>query len=188
MTKKYLTPNEVAEMLMVSPVTVRQWAQKGWLKASTTVGGHRRFILHDVEEFARERNLTLLTEDNAITRILIVDDDEPLAKFLVELLSEPDNSLQIEVAYDGFDAGRKVQTFNPDIILLDLMMSGMSGFDVCHQLKNDPVYKSIRVIAMTGQPTMENIERIMSAGAEVCLGKPLDEKRLVDIIGLTDSN
>lgn len=187
MTKKYLTPNEVAEMLMVSPITVRQWAQKGWLKASTTVGGHRRFIYQDVEKFARERNLTMLSTENTVPRILIVDDDEQLAKFLIELLSSPDNQPQIEVACDGFDAGRKIQSFNPDILLLDLMMPGMNGFDVCHQLKNDPACKSIRIIAMTGYPTPENVERIITAGAEVCLSKPLDEKLLLETIGLTAS-
>ncbi len=188
MTKKYLTPTEVAEMLMVSPVTVRQWAQKGWLKASTTVGGHRRFIYYDVETFARERNLTLLLPSNTIPRILIVDDDEQFAGFLFELLSGLDNTPEIDVACDGFDAGRKVQAFNPDIILLDLMMPGMNGFDVCHQLKNDPVYKSVRIIAMTGYPTPENLDRIIKAGAEICLGKPLDEKLLLDAIGIIINN
>ncbi|HED18958.1 MAG TPA: helix-turn-helix domain-containing protein, partial [Gammaproteobacteria bacterium] len=46
--KSYLTPNDVATLLMVSPVTVRQWAQKGGLSALTTPGGHRRFLRHDV--------------------------------------------------------------------------------------------------------------------------------------------
>ena len=55
--KPYLTPNEVASLFMVSPITVRQWAQKGLLKAEVTVGGHRRFLRGEVERFAREHRL-----------------------------------------------------------------------------------------------------------------------------------
>ena len=56
--KTHLTPNEVAELLMVNPVTVRQWAARGLLRSQTTPGGHRRFLLSDVEEFARSRGAT----------------------------------------------------------------------------------------------------------------------------------
>lgn len=56
--KRYLTPNEVAEMLLVSPITVRQWAQRGLIRATTTPGGHRRFLKRDVESFARDRAAT----------------------------------------------------------------------------------------------------------------------------------
>jgi excisionase family DNA binding protein len=49
--KAYLTPNEVAELLMVAPVTVRSWAQKGLLVAKVTPGGHRRFLKSDVERY-----------------------------------------------------------------------------------------------------------------------------------------
>src|ERR1700747_1579164 len=56
--KTHLTPNEVAELLMVNPVTVRQWAARGLLRSLSTPGGHRRFLLSDVEEFARSRGAT----------------------------------------------------------------------------------------------------------------------------------
>ncbi|MDH5571842.1 MAG: response regulator [Gammaproteobacteria bacterium] len=188
MDKKYYTPNEVAELLMVSPITVRQWAQKGWLKAQITAGGHRRFLSQDIEQFAKERGLTLLTEHDNTLRILIVDDDTQLAGFLVELLTGFDTPVETEVANNGFTAGRKLQEFKPDIMLLDLMMPGMNGFDVCHQLKEKPLNKPLRIIAMTGFPTRENIDRIINAGAEICLAKPLDENLLLHTIGLTQIN
>ena len=84
--KGYLTPREVADLLMVSPITVRQWAQKGWLEAQTTPGGHRRFLHRHVELFARNRGLTLNQGGDDSTRILIVDDDEQISGFLVEAI------------------------------------------------------------------------------------------------------
>lgn len=185
MTKNYMTPNEVAKLLMVSPITVRQWAQKGWLKASTTAGGHRRFFYDDVEQFARERNLTFSSANNMVPRILIVDDNRQLVNFLLELFSNMDSPPETAAAYNGFDAGRKVQSFKPDILLLDLMMPGLDGFEVCTQLKKDPACKALRIIAMTGYPSEENIEHIIKAGAEKCLSKPLDIKLLHKAIRLT---
>lgn len=179
-----MTSNEVAKMLMVSPVTVRQWTQKGELKAESTPGGHRRFLHHDVERFARERGLTLLLLDDDTLRILIVDDDKQLTRYLVEFLSEHLNVVT-EVAQNGFEAGQKVQKFKPDVVLLDLMMPGMSGIEVCRQLKSEPATKAIRVIAMTGVDSDENINGVLSAGAEACLKKPLDIHDLRETVGLT---
>ncbi len=181
----YLTPSEVAHRLLVAPVTVRQWAQKGWLKAELTGGGHRRFLQQEVERFARERGLTIHTRDADDLRILIVDDDRQLARYLTELLSGEPGVGPVAAAHDGFEAGMKVRSFDPDVILLDLMMPGLDGFAVCNLLKQDPATRSIRIIAMTGFHTQENERRILAAGAEACLAKPFDRERLLLQLGIT---
>ncbi|NOZ11020.1 MAG: response regulator [Gammaproteobacteria bacterium] len=183
-SKSYLTPNQVAELLMVSPTAVRQWAEKGDLNALTTPGGHRRFLPGEVERFARDRGLTLNPGNNGALRILIVDDDEQLMRYLVEVLNGFQNEAITETAGDGFAAGFKVREFEPHVVLLDLMMPGLNGFQVCHLLKTEPNTKAIRVIAMTGYPSPENIENILAAGAEVCLPKPIDEQVLIKHLGL----
>ena len=183
--KQYLTPNEVAEMMMVSPVTVRQWASKGELPALTTPGGHRRFVKQDIEDFARQRGLALLPAARQETRILIVDDDQQLAGYLKELLSTCHESTKIEIAYDGFEAGQKVESFHPNIILLDLMMPGMNGYEVCRRIKTEPHTKPMRVIAMTGYPSEENVKKIIGEGAEICISKPIDTGNLLDLLGLS---
>ena len=182
--RQYLTPNEVAEMMMVSPVTVRQWASKGELPALTTPGGHRRFVRQDVELFAKKRGLTFLPMTTSEMRILIVDDDHQFSDYLKEMLTLASSDVKVELAYDGFEAGQKIETFQPNIVLLDLMMPGLDGYEVCHRIKEDPRTKSIRIIAMTGYPTEENKEHIMSEGAEVCLAKPLKREQLLDLLGL----
>lgn len=182
-----LTPQQVAELLIVSPVTVRQWAQKGELRALITPGGHRRFRLRDVERFARERGISLQFSEEVL-RILVVDDDPQLSGYLVEVLGSLSTPVETEVARDGFDAGRKVLKFRPDIVLLDLMMPGLDGFEVCRRLKQDPATSDVRIIAMTGYPSPGNIERIRAAGAEVCLPKPIGIQALLDAIGLHQSS
>lgn len=183
-SKDYYTPNEVAQLFMVSPVTVRQWAQKGLLNAALTAGGHRRFLRQELVRFAQERGLTVNWNDDGTTKLLIVEDDGQVAGFLFEFLNGRPGIDAVEVASSGFEAGRMVQHFEPNIVLLDLMMPGVDGFSVCRTLKSDPLTRSIRVLAMTGYPTAENIERIMDAGAEVCLQKPIDTARLLELLRL----
>jgi two-component system cell cycle response regulator len=64
------------------------------------------------------------------------------------------------------------------------MMPGMDGFEVCRRVKNDPATATIRVIAMTGYPTEENIKRILAAGAESCMTKPVDHAELLAVLDL----
>ncbi len=181
--KPYLTPTEAATLLMVSPITVRQWAAKGLLKAELTLGGHRRFMWHEIERFARENGLSLQRADtDHISRLLVVDDDPQVARLLAEILDEH-AGLTIETALDGFEAGIKVQQFNPELVLIDLMMPGLDGFEICRRLKADPVTRGIRLIAMTGLPSPDNTQRAVAAGAERCLAKPFDTAALFEIFG-----
>lgn len=177
--KPYLTPSETAKLLMVSPITVRAWAQKGLLPSETTPGGHRRFLRESVEQFANQSKALPPRND---LRILIVDDDKQVAGFLLEWLSGIEEPFIVDIAANGFEAGRKVHIFEPDIILLDLMMPELDGFAVCRQIKADPDTSDIRVIAMTGHPSPENERSILEAGAEICLAKPLDTKLLLGLL------
>lgn len=183
--KNYLTPNEVADLLMVSPVTVRQWASKGFLNALTTAGGHRRFLYKEIVRFAKEKGIALLPQNSSEIRVLVVDDDEQLVRFLVEALQETDQIVITEVAYDGFDAGQKMLSFQPSVILLDLMMPGLHGNEVCKHIRANPVTKTTRIVAMTGYYTQENVNRVLAAGADVCLKKPLDIQQIYREIGVS---
>lgn len=181
---RILTPNEVADLLMVSPATVRQWAAKGQIKALTTPGGHRRFRMTDIRLFAEQRGISLNIEPENFMNILIVDDDIQFSGYLAELVPTIDERISVKVANDGFEAGKLVHLFNPNLILLDLMMPTLDGFETCRSIKADPQTSNIRIIAMTGYGSEENVERILKLGADVCLAKPIDEAELEKYIKL----
>ncbi len=181
--KTYLTPNEVAQWMMVSPITVRGWAQKGLLQAEITPGGHRRFRSAEVERFARQWNPA---GNKGPLRVLIVDDDRAVAGFIKELLDDGVHHTVVDTASDGFEAGRKVHTFSPDVMLLDWMMPGINGIEVCRQIKQIPGLAEVRVIAMSGYLDQNNEAALLAAGAECCLPKPLDTSRLLQLLGLLD--
>ena len=182
--KKYFTPGEVAELLMVSPITVRLWSQKGELESVTTPGGHRRYLYKHIKTFARDRNLPLGSEANSGLRVLIIDDDEQFAHYLEELLQDCSEISAIKHALDGFKAGSLVYTFEPQIVLLDLRMPYVDGFVVCSDLKKNQTTKDIKVIAMTGYYNKLNVDRILDNGAETCLQKPFESKELFEAMGL----
>jgi excisionase family DNA binding protein len=183
--KTHLTPNEVAELLMVNPVTVRQWAARGLLRSLTTPGGHRRFLLSDVEEFARSRGATpAARRSGRPDRVLIVDDDLNLSRLIQGLIQQRDANVATEIANDGFEAGVKVEAFRPHALVLDLMMPGIDGFEVCRRLRARPTLNHIRIVTVTGFASRENVDRILAAGADACLEKPLDSERLLAELGL----
>ena len=169
---------------MVSPTTVRQWASQGKIRSSATPGGHRRFMRTDVDRFSREQGLTMQLPDDQTTRILIVDDDQEITNYLTKVFDHVDAPVATMVANNGFHAGRLVQTFRPHVVLLDIMMPGMDGIDVCKTIKQDPASKAIRVVAMTGLYQDDNVGRIIDAGAETCLSKPFTAESLLAAVGV----
>lgn len=184
MTEKgFLTPNEAASLLMVSPITVRQWAQKGLLQAHTTAGGHRRFSRDVIEAFARERGIDMPKTQE---RLLIVDDNRELNAYLAALFGAHVPELEIFSAYDGFEAGRQVAAHRPTVVLLDIMMPGIDGIEVCRSLKQDPDATDIRVVAMTGYYTPELEKKILAAGAQVLLKKPFSSEEVLRECGFSD--
>lgn len=156
--KPYLTPNEAAKLLMVSPITVRAWTQKGLLPSETTPGGHRRFLRADLEQFAKNRETPSARRN---LRILIIDRDKQFTSSLTEWLTAMDESFIVNSAADGFEAGAKLHRFEPDIILLELTMPKMDGFAVCRWIKANPDTRDILVIAMMTNPSPKHRQRIV---------------------------
>ncbi|MEM9621386.1 MAG: response regulator [Pseudomonadota bacterium] len=190
---QFLTPNQVAELLMVSPITVRQWAQKGMLAAHTTAGGHRRFTRAEVERFALERGVVLADQqeapasaDNAAQRkVLVVDDDQQLNSYLVALLQTSVDDIEVFSALDGFAAGRLVQEHKPQLVVLDIMMPGIDGVQVCRSIKDNEQTAHALVVAMTGHYSEQLEHRVREAGAAVLLKKPFAAEELFEHCGFS---
>lgn len=178
--KSLLTPSEAAELLHVAPTTIRHWAQNGRLPFITTPGGHRRFTREDILSLMSSSEVNV----NHSFSILIVEDDKEFADMLIQLLESYFPHLKIAVAYNGFEAGDLLHSFKPDLVILDLLMSGINGFSVCHRIKNSTSTQDINVIAMTGALTKENTERITQLGADMCFGKPLDYDLVKETIAI----
>ncbi len=116
----------------------------------------------------------IMTENN---RILIADDNPANCELLQAYLEEVD--CQIELAIDGQDTLDKVESFRPDLILLDVMMPRLNGFEVCKQLKEDPQTSKIMILMVTALNEIGDIERAVGAGTDDFLSKPVNQVELV---------
>ena len=125
------------------------------------------------------------------SKILIADDNiqnvELLEAYLAELPCD------IDVAYDGAETLEHVQSNRPDLVLLDIMMPKMSGYEVCRQLKSDPATQDILILMITALHEISDIERGVEAGTDDYLSKPINKlelltrvKSLLRVCHLTD--
>ena len=111
------------------------------------------------------------------SRVLIADDNEPNRELLEVYLTDID--CDIATAVDGKDTLDKVATFHPDVILLDVMMPKLSGFEVCQRLKADPATSPIMVLMVTALGELGDIERAVESGTDDFLSKPVNRVELV---------
>ena len=117
-----------------------------------------------------------MAESN-IPRILIADDNPQGLELLEAYLSGTD--FAVETATDGEETLRKVQTFHPDLLLLDIMMPKISGFEVCKRLKADPATRNIVVLMVTALDQPHDIDKAVEAGTNDFLTKPINKTELL---------
>jgi two-component system alkaline phosphatase synthesis response regulator PhoP len=110
-------------------------------------------------------------------RVLIADDNEPNVELLEAYLVGLD--IEIAIAVDGQDTLDKVAAFKPHVLLLDVMMPKLSGFEVCQRLKSDPATRSVMVLMVTALNELGDIERAVDAGTDDFLSKPVNKIELV---------
>jgi CheY-like chemotaxis protein len=111
------------------------------------------------------------------SRILIADDNQPNVELLEAFLADVD--CDIAIAVDGRDTLEKVASFQPDLILLDVMMPKLSGFEICKTIKSDPRTKGIMVLMVTALNERGDIERGVDSGTDDFLSKPVNKVELV---------
>ena len=109
--------------------------------------------------------------------ILIVDDNEQNLELLHAYLDDLNGP--VRVVTDGIQAIESVKKDPPDIILLDIMMPRMSGYQVCKQLKDDPGTKDIPIIMVTALSEVGDVERAIDVGADDFLTKPVNKLELL---------
>jgi two-component system alkaline phosphatase synthesis response regulator PhoP len=123
-------------------------------------------------------NRTRINQEKEKTPIVIVvDDDEPSLELLQAYLEDVD-CVTIS-AQDGLEALEIISRKTPDLVLLDVMMPKMSGFEVCKRIKNDPKTSDIPVIMVTALNEFGDIERGIDSGTDDFISKPVNKLELV---------
>ncbi|MFN0117278.1 MAG: response regulator [Elusimicrobiota bacterium] len=186
--------SEMAEKADVLVSTIRYYTDIGLLKAAmTTEGGHRLYEeTPTMDRLMKIKKMVLkgmtlpeiqsqIEQEISTKKILVVDDESDVVEFIKDLLTYTIPN-QFQSASDGFTAGRLIQTFQPDLVILDLLLPGVDGFEVCKAIRQDPEMKSTKVLAVTGYDSAEIKEKILNSGADDFLAKPLEYQQTLEKI------
>jgi excisionase family DNA binding protein len=187
--KTFCTTREAAAMLGVSVGTVQLWVEKGLLKAWKTSGGHRRVLRHSVDQLLHKKSDLPTGELQAATaqgrsdrlRVVVVEDDPTLRHLYEVQLARWPMQPEVNVLDNAVSALMLIGRGGPDLLITDLRMSGMDGFEMVRLLRKAPETANTTIIVVTGLSRSE-IERHepIAAGIEV-LPKPIPFDRLLAI-------
>jgi len=183
--KRLYTTHEVAKLLGVTPITVIRWIESGKFRCFTTVGGHRRVEHEELERFAKSYNLPWHRDDEVDARkefvVLAVDDEPDILELLKDMLSEAPNIKFIAVT-NAYAAAAKLVEERPNVILLDFLMPELDGFQFCRFIRDDPRFRELPIIAVTGLKSSKDLDEMKKAGAHDVLFKPFEQNALVQKI------
>lgn len=187
--------SEVAKRLGISTQTVQRWVDSGQLKAWKTMGGHRRIEAEGAELLFRLHGLTIsgegaseafpdtpTAEGTQAMSVLIVDDNPVDREVLALLLEDALPSAQVAAATNGFHGLIAVGRMAPDILITDLMMPHMNGFEMLKHLQTGCAVRPRLIVAVSSNSLAELAPRGTLPDGVLFLQKPLDPDEFTDIL------
>ena len=166
---RYLTTGEVARWCQVSVGTVKNWIEAGQLEAFRTPGRHFRIRASELQRF--QAAFGFGTETAESQKILVADDQQEFVDLAIDAIRDLVPGAHVEGACGGYEALLRIGSLQPDLLLLDLRMPGLDGFEVCRRIKESPATKATRIVAMTGFDDLEAQQLAMTCGADAFIIK-----------------
>jgi len=165
---RYLTTGEVASRCQVSVGTVKNWIEAGKLEAFRTPGRHFRIRASELRRFQAAFGFGAEGES---PRILVVDDQHDFVDLALDSLRDLMPRARLEGACGGYEALLRIGSFQPHLLVLDLRMPGLDGFEVCRRVKEAPATKGTRIVAMTGFDDDQAEQLALTCGADAFVSK-----------------
>jgi len=129
-----------------------------------------------------------MNKENNMGSLVLIVDDEYIGRETLQSVLEGEG-YELEMAENGFQAIEKAKQLLPDVILLDVMMPGMTGFEVCQRIRSDPQIAEIPIIILTALDDRESLLNALKAGADDFISKPFDRYELrARLLGITRLN
>ncbi|HKQ61885.1 MAG TPA: response regulator [Candidatus Polarisedimenticolaceae bacterium] len=175
--RRFFTTSEVAKYCAVTNDGVLKWIKSGKLRAFSTPGGHYRVSAEDFRAFLDKYDIpvdeTFFRGGYRQRTVLVVDDEPNIREIVRRLLHEVEPDMRVEEACDGYEAGIKIGSLHPDLVIMDVMMPRVDGISLCRSIRENPLTQGIKVLAITAFPEQDNVKKMYDAGADLCLIKPL---------------
>jgi excisionase family DNA binding protein len=171
--RPYYTVGSVARIMNVARTTVHYWIEHGQLKMHSLPGKELRITHDHLVAFMNKHNVPLDFIDNALSRrILIVDDEPETIAPVVKYLER--RNLKVWTTTNALDAGMKADNCRPHVIILDIKIDGIDGRDVCNTLRSNPELSRVRIIAISGRITEKEGAQLTENGFDGYMAKPFD--------------
>jgi excisionase family DNA binding protein len=179
--KEIFTTFEVAKMCNVDITTVINWVNTGKLTAYKTPGGHRRIRRNDFVDFLKKFDLPVPRGlAKAVPIILIVEDEPQIRALMKKIIQTKYSDAEIHETDDGFAAGKLLAETSPNLVILDLKLKGIDGFQVCRLIRDDRRLKHTKILAVTGYHSQAVKQQILKMGANGYLQKPFTPAEMID--------
>jgi len=116
------------------------------------------------------------------TKVLVVDDEPEITDIVEAFLTEAGYTVAVENRPN--EAVKRAQEFLPDVILLDIMMPGVDGYDFCQTIKKQPDLAHVPIIFLTGKDRADDMGRSFKVGGDMFIKKPFSCERLLEIVNI----
>lgn len=179
----YLSTKDAALLLGVSLRTVQLWVENGTLQAWKTAGGHRRIPEQSVQKLMNERKERLSqNNENRELLMLLVEDDMEVRDAYCLSISMTGLPIRLMTANNGFEALIKAGKYHPDIIMTDLMMPNMDGFEMINAINRDKDINPDKLIVVTAMDRADSQVKLLAETAVTVFHKPLDINKLEAVL------
>ncbi|MFI5363568.1 MAG: response regulator [Elusimicrobiota bacterium] len=181
--ERTFTTFEVARLCGVFHTTVINWVNKGKLKARTTPGGHRRIPLSELIPFMKKHDMPIPADlGDSLSRILVLDDEPVMTRLIEKGFAKRKDKYAVHVSNNPVDALIQIGKKLPDMLVMDLMMPVMDGFQVCQILKSSPATKDMKIVAISGRKLTSLQQDFLAKNVDLFLQKPFDMNVLIDAV------
>jgi len=164
-----------AKMLGMSVGTVQSLVERGELQAWKTKGGHRRISLDSIRKYQRDHGLAAISRPaGELVRMLVVDDDPVFLTLVEDAVKSWNLSVKCYTMSSAIEALMTISTLNPHVLVTDLRMPEVDGFDFIIKLRSNPQFDSLHIVAITSMSADEIQKRGGLPKNVVLMSKPLD--------------
>ena len=149
--KDYYTSKEAAELLGVAVSTIQLWTNNGLLSAWTTAGGHRRIVRQSVEALRNQQQAVSAKQKSGdVLSVVVVEDNAQQRRLYEKQFLNWQTKTNVVAAKDGYAGLMQIGRILPDVIITDLVMPRMDGFQMIRALNEQPELASSMIIVVTG--------------------------------------